>query len=119
MQRNGVQIEWINLRRIFTCPGGSLTVVDTGVDKITETVLPDGNSIVLNITTTGSLPYHQVVPGEGTVGNNAGHEILQITLQWDGAAGEFTEVDFQVPFDVGPNDEVTDEDFAVMCDYLA
>jgi hypothetical protein len=116
---NGVQIERVNFRRNFIGPVNSLTVVDVGVDKITQTVSPDGNMVVLSITTTGSLPYHQVVPGHGSIGNNSGHEILQITLEWDEELGEYVEVDFQVLFDAGPNDELTDEDFAVICDYLA
>jgi hypothetical protein len=119
VQGNGVVIERVNLRWTFTGPGGSLTVVDTGVDKVTETASPDGTTVILEITSNGSLPYHQVVPGSGSVVNNSGHEIVQITLQWDEAAQDFVEVDFQVLSDAGPNDEVTDEDFAVICDYLA
>ena len=119
VQRNGVLLERVNLRRIFTGPGGSLTVVDVGVNKVTETISPDGTTVVITITTTGSLPYHQVVPGHGSVSNNSGHEILQITLEWDEAAGEYVEVDFQVLFDAGPNDELDDADFAVICAELA
>jgi hypothetical protein len=119
VQRKGVLMERVNLRRIFTGPGGSLTVVDVGVDKSTETISPDGTTVVISITTTGSLPYHTVVPGHGSVANNAGHEILQITLEWDEAAGEYVEVDFQVLFDAGPNDELGDADYAVICAQLA
>jgi hypothetical protein len=119
VQRNGVEIDRVNLRWIFSGPGGSQTVVDTGVDKITETVSPDGSTVVVTITSNGSLPYHQVVPGSGSVVNNSGHEIVQITLQRDEATGEYVEVDFQVLFDAGPNDEITDEDFAVICEALA
>lgn len=119
VRRDGVLIERVNLRRIFTGPGGSLTVVDVGVNKITETISPDGTTVVLTITAAGSLPYHQVVPGQGSVGNNSGREVLQITLEWDEAAGEYVEVDFQVLFDAGPNDELTDEDFALICEQLA
>jgi hypothetical protein len=119
VQHNGVLIERYNLRRIFTGPGGSLTVVDVGVDKITETISPDGTTVVITIASTGSLPYHTVVPGHGSVVNNAGHEILQIILAWDEAAGEYVEVDYQVLFDAGPNDEPDDADTAVICAALA
>jgi hypothetical protein len=119
VQHNGVQIERVNLRRIFTGPVNSLTVIDTGVDKITETVSSDGSTVVLEITSNGSLPYHQVVPGSGSVVNNAGHEVIQVTLQRDEATGDYVEVDSQVLVDAGPNDEITDEDFTVICDYLA
>ena len=119
VRRDGVVIDRVNLRRIFTGPGGSLTVVDVGVDKITETISPDGTTVVITVTASGSLPYHQVVPGHGSVGNNSGHEILQVTLEWNEATGEYVEVDFQVLFDAGPNDELTDADFAVICAELA
>ncbi len=119
VRRDGVLIERVNLRRIFAGPGGSLTVVDVGVDKLTETISPDGTTVVITIATTGSLPYHFVVPGHGSVVNNAGHELLQITLEWDEAAGEYVEVDFQVLFDAGPNDGVTAADNAVICAALA
>ena len=119
VRRDGVLIERVNLRRIFTGPGGSLTAVDTGVNKITETISPDETTVVITITSTGSLPYHIVVPGHGSVSNNSGREVIQITLEWDEATGEYVEVDFQVLFDKGPNDEATDADFAVICDELA
>ncbi len=119
VHRNGVLIERVNLRRIFTGPGDSLTAVDAGVNKVTETISPDGTTVVLTITSNGSLPYHFVVPGHGSVGNNSGHEIIQITLEWDEASGEYVEVDFQVLFDAGPNDELSQADYAVICDYLA
>jgi hypothetical protein len=115
VRKDGVLIERINLRRIFTGPGGSLTVVDTGVDKITETISPDGTTIVITITSNGSLPYHTVVPGHGTVANNAGHEVIQITLEWDEAAGEYVEFDFQFLADAGPNDDFSDADYVVIC----
>ncbi|HMM42030.1 MAG TPA: hypothetical protein PKA95_09030, partial [Thermomicrobiales bacterium] len=116
---DGGLIDRVHLRRIFSGPGGSLTVVDVGVDTITETISPDGTTVVITVTTTGSLPYHSVVPGHGTVANNAGHEILQITLEWDEVAGEYVEVDFQVLFDAGPNDDFSDEDYAMICAELA
>ena len=119
MQGNGVLVNKVHLNRTFIGPGGTLTAIDRGTEKITETISADGLTIVLTITTTGSLPYHTVVPGHGSVANNSGHEIIQITLQWDEVLGEFVEVDFQVLFDSGPNDDLSDEDWAAICNYLA
>jgi len=118
VRRDGLLIDRVNLRRIFTGPGGSLTVVDVGVNKITETISADGTTVVITVTAAGSLPYHQVVPGHGSVVNNSGREIVQITLEWDEAAGEYVEVDFQVLSDSGPNDELSAADYALICEQL-
>ena len=37
----------------------------------------------------------------------------------DEELGEYVEADFQVPFDAGPNNELDDADFAVICEELA
>jgi hypothetical protein len=53
------------------------------------------------------------------IGNNSGREILQFTWQYDDELGEHVLVDFQVLFDAGPNNELNDADFAVICEELA
>jgi hypothetical protein len=119
VQRNRDLIERINVRWIFSGPGGSQTVVDVGVDKATETISPDGSTVVVTVWSSGSLQFHQVVPGSGSIVNNSDHEIVQITLEWDEASGDYVEVDFQVMFDAGPNDDVSGADFDLICEQLA
>jgi hypothetical protein len=86
--------------------------------KFTTTISPDG-TLVETVTATGTLLYHNVVPGHGAIGNNSGREVFQLTWQYDEELGEYVEVDFQVLFDAGPNDELTDAEFAVICAQLA
>ena len=114
----GVRIEHARLEYVFTGPGGSHTVNRIENLKITTTTSPDG-TLVETVTFTGRLGFPQVVPGTGSIGNNSGREVVQITYQYDEDLGEYVEVDFQALFDAGPNDELTDEDFALICEQLA
>jgi hypothetical protein len=59
------------------------------------------------------------VPGHGTIGNNSGREILEFTWQYDERSGEYVELDFQVLSDAGPNNALSDADFALLCQQLA
>ncbi len=114
----GVYIEQIRFQHVFSGPGGSVAYNRVESVKITTTTSPDG-TLVETITATGTLPYHSVVPGHGSIANNSGREVVQITWQYDEELGEYVPVDFQVLFDAGPNNELTDADFVVICDELA
>ncbi len=114
----GVYLERIRFEHVFTGPGGSLTVNRVENVKVTTTTSPDG-TLVDTITATGTLMYHFVVPGHGSIANNSGREVFQITYQYDEELGEYVEADFQVPFDAGPNNGLTDAEFAVICEALA
>ncbi len=118
VQPSGVEIWRIRYQHVFSGPGGSLTVNHIENVKFTATTSPDG-TLVETVTVTGTLLYHNVVPGHGAIGNNSGREILQFTWQYDEELGEYVLGDFQVLFDAGPNNEVTDADFAVICAELA
>jgi hypothetical protein len=115
---NGAEFNRVRYQHVFSGPGGSLAVNHTENFTVSSTTSPDG-TIVDTVTATGTLLYHIVVPGHGSIGNNSGREILQFTWQYDEELGEYVEVDFQVLFDAGPNDEFTDADFAVVCGELA
>ena len=115
---SGVEHWRIRYQHVFSGPGGSLTVNHVENVKYTATTLPDG-TLVETITATGTLLYHIVVPGHGAIGNNSGREILQLTWQYDEELGEYGLVDVQVLFDAGPNNELTDADYAVICEELA
>lgn len=99
---SGVEIDRIRLLHVFSGPGGSLAVKHVENGKYTATTSPDG-TLVESITATG------------TIGNNSGREILQITWQYDDELGEYIEVDVQFLFDSGPNNELSDADYAVIC----
>ncbi len=114
----GVQIEHVRFEHVFTGPGGSQTVNQIANVKINMTTSPDG-TLVETITLTGQLMYHQIVPGTGSIGNNSGRIVEQVTYQYDQELKEWVEVDFQVLFDSGPNDELTAADFALICAQLA
>jgi hypothetical protein len=118
LRPSGVEFDRIRYQHVFSGPGGSLTVKHIENVKVTATTSPDG-TLVETVTATGTLLYHNVVPGHGAIGNNSGREILQFTWQYDEELGEYLLVDFQVLFDAGPNNEVTDADFAVICAELA
>jgi hypothetical protein len=60
-----------------------------------------------------------VVPGYGSIANNSGHEVLQITLQWDATVDDYVEVDFQVLLDAGQSDDLTADEWTAVCNYLA
>ena len=113
----GVQIEHVRLEHVFSGPGGSQTVSQIANARFTTTTSPDG-TLVDNVTISGRLMYHQIVPGTGTIDNNSGIEVFQVTYEYDEELGEYVEVDFQDLFDAGPNDELTDEDFALICEQL-
>jgi hypothetical protein len=115
---SGVEIDRIRYQHVFSGPGGSVAFNHVENIKFTATTSPDG-TLVETVTATGTLLYHSVVPGHGAIGNNSGREIFRITWQYDEELGEYVEVDFQVLFDAGPNDEFNDADFAVVCAELA
>lgn len=115
---NGVELDRIRYQHAFSGPGGSLTVNRAENIKFTTTTSPDG-TFVDTFTITGTLMYHFVVPGHGSIGNNSGREILQFTWQYDEELEDYVLVDEQVLFDAGPNDELSDADFAVICEQLA
>ncbi len=115
----GVQTEHVRLEYVFSGPGGSLSNLSLVENvKITTTTSPDG-TLVETVTATGKLLHHNVVPGHGALANNSGREIVQFTWQYDEELGEYVLVDFQVLFDAGPINELTDADFAVICEALA
>lgn len=115
---SGAEFVRVRTQHVFSGPGGSLTVNRVENAKVTVTTSPDG-TLVETVTATGTLLYHNVVPGHGSIGNNSGREIVQVTWQYDEELGEYVPVDFQVLFDAGPNNEVTDAEFAVICAELA
>jgi hypothetical protein len=114
---SGVEIDKIREQYVFSGPGGSFAVKHLENAKYTATASPDG-TLVESLTITGQLRFHPVIPGHGSLGNNSGREVLQITWQFDEDLGEYVEVDFQVLFDSGPNDELSAEDYAVLCALL-
>ncbi len=101
----------------FSGPGGSVSVKRVENARATLTVSPDGTEVE-SITATGTLMYHMVLPGHGSIGNNSGREVFQVTWAQD-ASGNWYEVDYQVFFDSGPNNELSDAEFALICEYLA
>ena len=115
---SGVEHWRIRYDHVFSGPGGSFSVNHIENVKFSSITSPDG-TLVDTVTATGTLLYHPVVPGHGSIGNNSGREIIQITWQYDEELGEYVEVDFQVLKDSGPNDELGDEYFAVVCEILA
>jgi hypothetical protein len=115
---NGVELDRIREQYVFSGPGGSFAVNHVENVKYTATTSPDG-TLVEAFTVTGQLRFHPVVPGHGSLGNNSGREVFQITWQYDEELGEYIEVNFQVLFDAGPNDELSDADYAVLCAELA
>lgn len=116
-QPNGTTLVRFQYDHIFSGPGGSISVNRTENSKIQLTVLPDGTEVEY-ITTSGTLMYHMVIPGHGSIGNNSGHEILQLTWQFDEASGEWVVIDEQVFFDSGPNNEISEADYEVICSVL-
>lgn len=116
-QPNGTTHVRFRYDHIFSGPGGSISVNRTENAKIVLTVMPDGTEVEY-ITTSGALMYHMVIPGYGSIGNNSGHEIFQLTWQQDEASGEWIVIDEQVFFDSGPNNEISDADYDVICSLL-
>lgn len=102
---------------IFSGPGGSLTVKRVENANITLTVLPDGTEVE-NVRTSGALMYHFVIPGYGTIGNNSGHEVYQATWAFDPEADEWILVDEQIFFDAGPNNEISEAEYDLICSLL-
>ncbi|MDQ3044355.1 MAG: hypothetical protein M3R06_04275 [Chloroflexota bacterium] len=118
MLPSGLEIDRIRYQHVFSGPGGSLTYNHVENVKFTTTTSPDG-TLVETFTATGTLLYHSVLPGHGSIANNSGREVFQITWRYDEELDEWVEEDFQVLFDAGPNDELTDAEFAVICEQLA
>jgi hypothetical protein len=102
----------------FSGPGGSVSVNRVENARITLTVLPDGTEVD-HITATGTLMYHMVIPGYGSIANNSGREVFEITWRWDEDLQDWIEVDYQLYFDSGPNNELSDAEYAVICEHLA
>jgi hypothetical protein len=115
---NGVELQQIRYQHTFSGPGGSVSVNHIENVKFTTTTSADG-TIVDSFTITGTLLYHNVLPGHGSIGNNSGREILQFTWQYDEELDTYVEVDLQVLFDAGPNNELDEADFALICAELA
>jgi hypothetical protein len=116
--RSGVELDRIRYQHTFSGPGGSVTYNHIENVIFTTSLSTDGTHID-TITSTGTLLYNVVIPGRGSLANNSGREIVQITWHEDPESGEFVEDDFQVLFDTGPNNELTDMEFAVVCAQLA
>jgi hypothetical protein len=118
--RNGIEIDRERYDYDFTGPSGvTLSSIHLVTNiKYTATYSPDGR-LVESITASGALANHVVVPGYGSLANNSGHEIFQLTWQYDESVGDYVLVDEQVWFDSGPNDELTAAEYAVICAYLA
>ena len=114
---NGVLRLQFHYDHTFIGPGGTFSVNHTENIRDMTVVLEDG-SMVQTIRATGNLLYHTVVPGYGTIGNNSGNETIQFTSVWNETTEEYELVDVQF-FDAGPNNELSDEDFQVLCGLLA
>jgi hypothetical protein len=115
--RNGIEMDRLHVTYDFTGPGGTTTTHRVENVKYTATYSADG-ILVESITASGDLAYHVIVPGSGSLGNNSGHEVVQLTWQYNEGTGEYDLVDEQVWFDSGPNDDVTAEDYAIICGVL-
>ena len=63
---NGVEIDRIRYQHVFTGPGGSLTSNHVENVRFTAVTSPDG-ALVETVTATGTLLYHIVVPGHGSI----------------------------------------------------
>jgi hypothetical protein len=116
--RNGLELDRLRLTYTFTGPGGTTSLDRVENIRYAATFSPDG-TLVEDVTATGTLLHHNVLPGEGSLGNNSGREVFQITWQYDEDLDEYVEVDFQILFDAGQNDEVDDAEFALICERLA
>lgn len=101
----------------FSGPGGSISVKRVENAKITVTDLSDDIEVETFIA-TGTLMYHLVIPGYGSIVNNSGREVFQTTWQWDAASEDWLMVDEQIVFDAGPNDGFSDADYAAICGLL-
>ena len=113
----GVGFEQLRFQYEFTGPGGSRTIKVIENYKYTTVASPDG-TLVETLTITGRLRYHNIVPGLGSISGNSGREVLLITYEYDEELGEYVEVEVQVLFDAGLNDEPTDADFEIICAIL-
>jgi hypothetical protein len=114
---NGVEHWRIRYDHVFSGPGGSVSVNHIENVKFSAITSPDG-TLVETITASGQLLYHDVVPGHGSFNNNSGREVLQITWQYDEELGEYVEVDFQVLFEAGPDNNFDDAFWAEFCALL-
>jgi hypothetical protein len=116
--RNGIELDRIRYEHVFSGPGGSFAVNHVENVTLTSTTSADGTQID-TIGVRGTLLYHAVVPGHGSVGNNSGREVIQFTWQYDEQIGDFVLIGEQVLADSGPNDTLNDADYAVICELLA
>jgi hypothetical protein len=115
---DGTELAHIRFQHTFTGPGGSVTVNRTENVKFTLTILEDGTEVE-DLVISGTLMYHMVLPGHGSIANNSGREILQLTWQWDEDLEDWNLIDEQVFFDAGPNDALSADEFAIICALLA
>ena len=114
---NGVEHWRIRYQHVFSGPGGSVAVNHIENVKFSAITSPDG-TLVETIMASGTLLYHNVVPGHGSFNNNSGREIVQITWQYDEELGAYVEVDFQVLFEAGPDNNFDDAFWAEFCAIL-
>jgi hypothetical protein len=114
---NGVEHWRIRYDHVFSGPSGSVSVNHIENVKFTAITMPDG-TLVDTVSATGQLLYHDVVPGLGSFNNNSGREVLRITWQYDEELGEYVEVDFQVLFEAGPDNNFDDAFWALFCAQL-
>lgn len=114
---DGTELAHIRFQHTFTGSGGSVSVNRVENVKYALTILEDGTEIE-DLTVAGQLMYHMVLPGHGSIANNSGREVLQLTWQWDEVHG-WNLIDEQVFFDAGPNDGFSEADFAIICALLA
>jgi hypothetical protein len=114
---NGVEHQRIRYQHTFSGPGGSVTANHVENVTFTSTMSSDG-TVVDTFTVTGTLLYHLVIPGYGSIANNSGREVFQLTWQWDEASGGWELIDEQIFPDSGPNDGFSDADYAVICAQL-
>jgi hypothetical protein len=107
VQPIGVERDRIRFQHVFSGPGGSFAVNHIENVKYTVTTLLDG-TLLETVMAKGTLHYHPVVPGHGSIGNNSGHEVLQFTWGYDEELGDYV-----------LDDELSDADYAVICAQLA
>jgi hypothetical protein len=106
--------EWT---RTLNGPGGSLRLREAGVEQIRTEVAEDG--FVETVHLAGHFNHSWVVPGYGPVELNAGSARFQLSYVWDDTTQDFI-VSEEVLHEGGPRDrDLTDEDVAALCNYLA
>lgn len=109
-----VQVRYMHA---FGGPGGSVSVNRVENAWITITVLENGTEIEY-LTATGQLMYHNVLPGVGSIGNNSGREVFEVTWRYDEETGKWIEVGFESYHDSGPNNGFSDDEWKLLCSKL-